>query len=86
MHMKNQIIMLKKNRQRIFELEKELDLKRMKDVKEEHMKEKFEKIDKFIYSSVYIRKLGGYIRHTIDYSFTVFYKLFRMPIEFSKDL
>ena len=69
MHKKNQIIMLKKNRQRIFELEKELDLKRMKDVKEEYMKEKF------------IRKLGGYIRHMIDYSFRVFYKLFRMPIE-----
>ena len=33
MQKKNQIIMLKKNRQRIFELEKELDLKRMKDVK-----------------------------------------------------
>ena len=44
MHKKNQIIMLKKNRQRIFELEKELDLKRMKGMKEEYMKEKFERI------------------------------------------
>ena len=69
MHKKNQIMMLKKNRQRIFELEKELDLKRMNNVKEEYMKEKF------------IRKLGGYIRHMIDYSFRVFYKLFRMLIE-----
>ena len=68
-HKKNQIMMLKKNRQRIFELEKELDLKRMNNVKEEYMKEKF------------IRKLGGYIRHIIDYSFKVFYKFFQMLIE-----
>ena len=69
MHKKNQIRMLKKNRQRIFELEKELDLKRMNNVKEEYMNYKF------------IRKLGGYIRYMIDYSFRVFYKLFRMLIE-----
>ena len=68
-HKKNQIMMLKKNRQRIFELEKELDLKRMKNVKEEYMKENF------------IIKLGGNIRHIIDYSFKVFYKFFQMLIE-----
>ena len=89
MHKKNQIIMLNRERlqnvQGILELEKEIDLKRMKDMKEKYMKEKFEKIDKSefetIYLSVYIRKLGGYIRNMIDYSFRVFYKLFRMPIE-----
>ena len=53
-HKKNQIMMLKKNRQRIFELEKELDLKRIKNLKEEYMKENF------------IIKLGGYIRHIIQ--------------------
>ena len=94
MHKKNQIIMLNRERlqnvQGIFELEKELDLKRMKDMKEKYMKEKFEKIDKSefetIYLSVYIRKLGRYIRNMIHYSFRVFYKLFRMPIEFYKDM
>ena len=82
MHKKNQIIiMLKKNRQRIFELEKELDLKRMKDMKEEYMKEKFERI----YLGGYIRKLGEYIRNMINYSLRVFYTLFRMLIGVSSD-
>ena len=81
MHKKNQIIMLKKNRQRIFELEKELDLKRMKDVKEEYMKEKFERI----YLGGYIRKLGEYIRNMINYSLRVSYTLIQMLMGFGTD-
>ena len=87
MHKKNQIIMLKKNgqrlqnMQRIFELKKELDLKRMEHIKEKFMKEKFERI----YLGDYIRKLGGYIRNMINYSLRVFYTLFWMPIGVSSD-
>ena len=47
MHKKNQIIMLNRERwwnvQGIFKLEKELDLKRMKNMEEKYMKEHFEK-------------------------------------------
>ena len=94
MHKKNQIIMFNRERLQnvkgIFELEKELDLKRMKDMKEKYMEDKIEKIDKSqfekIYLSVYIRKLGGCIRNMIDYSFKVFNKLFRMPMEFYKNM
>ena len=81
MHKKNQIIMLKKNRQRIFELEKELDLKRMNDMKEEYMKEKIERI----YLGGYIRKLGEYIRNMINYSLRVCYTQFQMLMDFYKD-
>ena len=58
MHRKNEIIMLKKNgqrlqnMQRIFELRKELDLTGI-----EHIREKF--IKERIYLDEYIRKLGG---------------------------
>ena len=67
--------------QRIFELKKELGLKRMEHIKEKFMKEKFERI----YLGGYIRKLGGYIRNMINCSLRVFYTLFRMLIGVSSD-
>ena len=87
MHKKNQIIMLKKNgqrlqnMQRIFELKKELDLTRIEHIKEKFMKEKIERI----YLGEYIRKLGGYIRNMINYSLRVFYTLFQMLIGVSSN-
>ena len=77
MHRKNEIIMLKKNgqrlqnMQRIFELKKELDLTGI-----EHIREKF--IKERIYLGEYIRKLGGYIRNMINYLLRVLKTLFEI--------
>ena len=87
MHKKNQIIMLKKNRQRlqnmqrIFELKKELDLTRIEHIKEKFMKEKFERI----YLGDYIRKLGEYIRNMINYLLRVLKTLFQILISGSSN-
>ena len=87
MHKKNQIIMLKKNgqrlqnMQRIFELKKELDLTRIEHIKEKFMKEKFERI----YLGDYIRKLGGYIRNMINYLLRALYTLFQILISGSSN-
>ena len=72
-HKKNQIMYNRKkiqNMNGIFELEKEVDLKRMKNMKEKYMEDKIEKVNKlkfekiinlsvYIRESVYIRKIGG---------------------------
>ena len=84
MHRKNEIIMLKKNgqriqnMQRIFELRKELDLKGI-----EHIREKF--IKERIYLDEYIRKLGGYIRNMINYLLRVLNTLFQILISGSSN-
>ena len=104
-HKKNKIMYNRKkiqNMNGIFELEKEVDLKRMKNMKEKYMEEKYmedkiEKVNKlkfekiinlsvYIRESVYIRKIGGCIRNMIDYSFKVVNKLFRIPIDFYKNM
>ena len=99
-HKKNQIMYNRKkiqNMNGIFELEKEVDLKRMKNMKEKYMEDKIEKVNKlkfekiinlsvYIRESVYIRKIGGCIRNMIDYSFKVVNKLFRIPIDFYKNM
>ena len=84
MHRKNEIIMLKKNgqriqnMQRIFELRKKLDLKGI-----EHIREKF--IKERIYLDEYIRKLGGYIRNMINYLLRVLKTLFQILISDSSN-
>ena len=66
------------NMQRIFELRKELDLTGI-----EHIREKF--IKERIYLGEYIRKLGGYIRNMINYSLRVLYTLFQILISASSN-
>ena len=84
MHRKNEIIMLKKNgqriqnMQRIFELRKELDLKGIEQIREKFIKER-------IYLDEYIRKLGGYIRNMINYLLRVLNTLFQILISGSSN-